>query len=241
MVLPWNQDMALEGYLGAAVVGTAAGVIGALLALGLRGELPAPRVVRPAFVACLLAMAAVVGNGLIATVPNNGRVDVALGPVQDGRAVVTAHLSSTVRDPSWMQITAWQGDVPHGLEVVPMVQRGGDWVSFSPVPVTGQWKTMLRLHDGRTLAAAPVYMAADPGIGADELAATDGPRKLIAENQLLQRERKLDVPTWLWGASCTVVLICTLLLVLALAWGVGRVSRARAAVASLREADAELA
>ncbi|MCU1587228.1 MAG: conserved rane protein of unknown function [Frankiales bacterium] len=241
MVLPWNQDMVVEGYLGATVVGTAAGIIGALLALGLRGELPQPRVVRTAFVGCLLAMAAVVGNGLIATVPNNGRVDLALGPVQDGRALVTARLSSTVRDPSWMQITAWQGDVPHGLEVVPMVQRGGDWVSFSPVPVTGHWKTMLRLHDGRTLAAAPVYMAADPAIGAKELPAADGPRKFIAESRLLQRERKLDVPTWLWGAACTVVLICTLILIAALAWGVGRVSRARAAVASLREADAALA
>ena len=56
-----------------------------------------------------------------------------------------------------------------------MVQQGGDWVSFSPVPVTGEWKTLLRLHDGRTLAAAPVYMAADPGIGAAELAAVGRP------------------------------------------------------------------
>jgi hypothetical protein len=241
MVLPWTSDIAVEGYVGSAIVGVAAGVIGALLALGLRGELPVARVVRPVFVGCLLAMAVVVGNGLIATVPSNNDVTVALGPVSDGRAVVTAQLSATVRDPSWVQITSWQGDVQHGLQVVPMVRRGDDWVSFAPVPVAGQWKTLLRVHDGRTLAAAPVYMAADPGIGAKELAAKDGPRKLIAENQLLQRERKLDVPTWLWGASCTVVLICSLILIAALAWGVGRVSRARAATPSLREADSALA
>ncbi|MCW2543722.1 MAG: conserved rane protein of unknown function, partial [Frankiales bacterium] len=242
MVLPWTSDIAVEGYLGSAVVGVAAGVIGALLALGLRGQLPVPRIARPVFAASLLAIAVVVGNGLIATVPGNSNVTLALGPVADGRAVVTARLSATVRDPSWVQITSWQGDVRHGLEVVPMVRKGdSEWVSFAPVPVTGQWKTLLRVHDGRTLAAAPVYMAADPGIGASELAATDGPRKLIAENQLLQRERKLDVPTWLWSAACLVVLLCSLVLILALAWGVARVSRARAASPPQREADSALA
>jgi hypothetical protein len=243
MVLPWGSDIVLEGYIGSAVVGVAAGLIGALLALGLRGELPAPGVVRPVFVGCLVAIAAVIGNGLVANVPADDKVTLTLGPVQDGRAVVRAHLDDAVRSPSWIQITAWQGDVPHGLEVTPMVQKGSDrdWESWGPVPVTGQWKTLLRLHDGRTLAALPVYMAADPGIGAKELPAADGVRTLIAENRLLQRERKLDVPGWLWGAACTVVLICTLVLVGALAWGVGRVSRARAAVASLREADSALA
>jgi hypothetical protein len=241
MVLPWGSDIALEGYVGSAVVGTAAGVIGALLALGLRGELPAPRLVRPVFVASLIAIAAVVGNGLIATVPDQGKATLALGPVVDGRAVVTARLDTAVDDPAWIQVTAWQGDVPDGLQVTPLLEQAdGSWVSSMPVPVTGVWKTLLRLHDGRTLAALPVYMAPDPGIGAKEVPAVDGSRTFIAENVLLQRERKLDAPGWLWGASCAVVLLCSLLLIGALAWGVGRVSRARAAVAGLRAADGAL-
>ena len=242
MVLPWNSDILLEGYTGSAVVGVAAGLTGALLALGLRGELPAPRVARPLLVASLVAIAAVIGNGLIATVPRNAVATVSFGPVVDGKAVVTTRLDAAVDDPAWIQITAWQGDVPDGLRVTPMDhQTDGSWVSEAPVPVTGSWKTLLRLHDGRTLAALPIYMAADPEIGAQELPAVDGPRKLIAENRLLQRERKLDVPGWLWGASCMVVLLCTLVLISALSWGVGRVSRARARVASLRAADSALA
>ncbi|MDP3714126.1 MAG: hypothetical protein Q8R60_16765 [Mycobacteriales bacterium] len=241
MTLPWGSDMLVEGVLGSAVVGLAGGVIGALLALGLRGELPSPRTARPLFAASLVAIAVVVGNGLIATVPSGMTADLALGPVTDGRAVVTARFSEAVDDPSWLQVTAWQGAVPDGLKVVPLVEQAdGSWASEEPVPVAGQWKTLLRLHDGRTLAALPVYMAADPGISAEEVPAVDATRTFIAENVLLQRERKLDVPGWVWAASSSIVLVCTLVLVLALAWGVSRVSRARAAVASDRVADSEL-
>jgi hypothetical protein len=34
------------------------------------------------------------------------------------------------------------------------------------VPVDGDWKTLLRLHDGRTLAATPVFLPADAAIDA---------------------------------------------------------------------------
>lgn len=241
MSLPWGTDVLVEGLLGSAVVGLAGGVIGALLALGLRGELPSPRTARPLFAASLVAIAVVVGNGLIATVPGSMTADLALGPVVDGKATVTARFSEPVDDPSWLQVTAWQGAVKNGLRVVPLVEQAdGSWTSEDPVPVSGQWKTLLRLHDGRTLAALPVYMAADPGIGAEEVPAVDATRAFIAENVLLQRERKLDVPGWVWAASSSVVLLCTLALVLSLAWGVARVSRARAAVAVVPSDDRQL-
>jgi hypothetical protein len=238
MKLPWGTDVLVEGVIGSAVVGVAGGVIGALLALGLRGELPAVRGRRVLFGSSLVAIAAVVGNGLVATVPDGMTGQLTLGPVTDGRAVVTARFSQPVDDPSWLQVTAWQGAVPDGLRVVPMVEQAdGSWVSEEAVPVAGQWKTLLRLHDGRTLAALPVFMAADPGIGAEEVPAVDATRPFIAENVLLQRERKLDVPGWLWAVSSSVVLACTLVLVLSLAWGVARVSRARAALTADRRAD----
>jgi hypothetical protein len=242
MVLPWGSDMAVEGYLGAAVVGLAGGLLGSLLALGLRGEMPAPRTARPVFAACLLVIAAVVGNGLIATVPERMTAQLALGEVVDGRAVVTARFDRRIDDPSWLQVTAWQGAVPDGLVVSQMAEQAdGSWRTEDPVPVEGEWKTLLRVHDGRTLAALPVYMAADEPIGAEEVPAVDGSRTLIAENVLLQRERKLDAPGWLWAASSAVVLLCTLVLVIAIGWGVSRVSRARARVAAERAADTELA
>ncbi len=241
MPLPWGTDILVEGLLGSALVGLAGGVIGALLALGLRGELPAPRTARPIFAAALVAIALVVGNGLIATVPDRMTAELALEDPVAGRAFVTARFNRPIDDPSWLQVTAWQGAVPDGLVITPMLERpDGSWRSDGPVPVAGEWKTLLRLHDGRTLAALPVYMAADEGIGAEEVPAVDATRTFIAENILLQRERKLDAPGWLWALSSSVVLLCTLVLVVSLGWGVSRVSRARAAVAAQHAADSEL-
>jgi hypothetical protein len=86
---------------------------------------------------------------------------------------------------------------------------------------------MLRLHDGRVLSAVPVWLPADAAIDAPETSAPPTfTRAAGPENVLLQRERKLDVPAWLWGAANVVVLLCTLALVAALAWGVSRWSRA---------------
>jgi hypothetical protein len=51
-------------------------------------------------------------------------------------------------------------------------------------------------------------------------------RALVRDQLILQRERKRDVPTWLWSTACIVVLTLGLALISALAWGVGRVGRA---------------
>jgi hypothetical protein len=95
-----------------------------------------------------------------------------------------------------------------------------------PVPLHGTWKTLLRIHDGRTLTAVPVYLPADQAIGAEEVPAEDGgTRSAVPEKEILQRELKDDSPAWLWTAANLVVLVCTLALIAAIAWGVGRYSR----------------
>jgi hypothetical protein len=43
---------------------------------------------------------------------------------------------------------------------------------------------------------------------------------------LLQRERKQDVPGWLWTTACLVVLALSIVFITSLAWGVARVARA---------------
>ena len=47
----------------------------------------------------------------------------------------------------------------------------GHYRTTEAVPVWGTWKTLLRVHDGKTLTAVPIYLAADPGIGAKEVPA----------------------------------------------------------------------
>ncbi len=227
MPLPWTRDIAVEGVLMATAVAVAAGVCGALLAEGLAGRLPRPSVARPALLASVLVLAAAVANGLYATVPDGARATVALTPAGPGMATAEVTLdpaSLAADDPAWVQITAWQGG---GLVLDRLERTGpGTYRSTEPVPVDGDWKTMVRVHDGRVLAASPIFLPADEAIDAEEVpAAASSTRDVVPEITLLQRERQLDVPGWLWGAANLVVLVCSIALIAALGWGVGRLAR----------------
>ena len=93
------------------------------------------------------------------------------------------------------------------------------------MPVSGTWKTLLRVHDGRTLTAVPIYLAGDPGIGAEEVPAdAQFTRPFVSEITILQRERSPDIPASLWLIGCLVVLVCTLAMVSGIAWGAGRIN-----------------
>ena len=234
MPLPWTPDTWVEGLVMAVPVALGAGVCGSLLALGVQGRLPRPSLARPLLVGTLLVLGAATANGLIATVPQ-GEARVALTPAGEGLATAEVAVDpSLVDDPAWLQLTSWQGG---GLVVDRLERTGpGRYRSTEPVPVTGDWKTLLRLHDGRVLAATPVYLPADDAIDAEEVPAeASSTRAFVPEIELLQRERDLDAPAWLWAASSLVVLACTLVLVLALAWGVSRLSRSIAAAAFREE------
>ncbi len=68
-----------------------------------------------------------------------------------------------------MQTTAWQGG---GLRVDQMEKvREGVYRTTEPIPVSGEWKTLVRLHRGRELAGIPVFLPADPAIPAPAVAA----------------------------------------------------------------------
>jgi hypothetical protein len=93
--------------------------------------------------------------------------------------------------------------------------------------VSGKWKTLLRVHDGRVLTAVPIYLQGDPGIGAKEVPAeAQMTRPFVGEVTILQRERNPDTPQVLWLVGCLVVLVCTLILIGGLSWGAGRLNKA---------------
>ena len=236
--LSWGTDTLVEGTLMALAGGVAGGLVGALLALGLRRRLPRPAVARTLFAGCLVTIAAVAANGVLATVPDDLRATIGVEEVQaeprTGLITVSLEPADALDDPSWVQVTSWQGD---GLVVTPLERTGeGTYRSTEPVPLSGSWKTLLRVHDGRMLSAVPIWLPADPPIGAEEVPAEDGvTRQAVPEIEIFQRERTDDTPGWLWAAANIIVLLCTLAIVGAIAWGVGRYSR-RAGAAEPRPA-----
>ncbi|MFI2332571.1 hypothetical protein ACH474_04185 [Nocardia rhamnosiphila] len=237
-VNPWPAAMWPELLAMAVPTGIAGGVVGAMLAIVLLGEpLPRPAVRRTLVVAAVAVVAAATTNGLMIEVPEGARAAVELrdAPEQGGRMVYAdiritpADLVGT--DPEWVEILSWQGgvgsDSPGRGLVVDQLRRAGagHYVSTKPVPVHGSWKTLLRVQDGRTLTALPIFMAADPGIGAAEIPALDSfTRPFVSEITVLQRERSFDHPAWLFAVASLVVLGCSLALVAALSWGAARIN-----------------
>ena len=229
--LSWGSDVLVEGTLMALVGGIAGALLGALIALGLRRRLPRRALSRTVMLGALVAIAVCVTNGLMVDVPKNVSAtftihDVSASP-RTADITVALHPANAVDNPAWLTITSWQGG---GLVVDPLQKTGpGTYRTTEPIPLYGDWKTLLRLHDGRTLTAVPIYLPADQAIPAPAITATDGmTRKAIPEIQILQRERKSGGMV-LWTIANLVVLACTLALIAAISWGLARYSRRAAA------------
>jgi hypothetical protein len=225
MDLPWNGDILPEGLLLAAVGGTAAGVIGALLGQGLRGELPRPAVARGLVVVAGAALSACLVDGLV-TEPAPAGATAQIG-LRGERATVRIEPGELAADPAWITVTAWQGG---GLRVDRLRRTGpATFATTEPVPLRGEWKAMVRLQSGRHVLAAPVFMPGDAAIPVPPVPARPQvTRALRADHEVLQRERKRGVAGWLWLVAGSVVLALALAFVAALCWGVGRVARATA-------------
>ena len=229
MPLPWTADVLPEALILSTVAGVAGGVTGALIGAALRGELPRPQVARASFAAALVAVGVCVGYSLMTSVPEGVRATVQLtearpDPQREVRATVRIDPPSAADGAAWVQVTSWQG----GGLVVDRLQRTGpgEYRSTQPVPVYGNWKALLRLHDGATLAAVPIFLPRDEAIPAPEVPATSRfTREFREEVTYLQRERRDDVPGWLFAAASLLVLAIALGFVAALAWGLARVAR----------------
>jgi len=103
--------------------------------------------------------------------------------------------------------------------------------------VYGNWKTLLRLQDGRMLAAVPIFLPADAALGVPETpASAQFTRDVVPEISILQRERNLDVPAWLWGVANLVVLFCSIAVIVGLCWTTARISRS---ISEVKQDDGE--
>jgi hypothetical protein len=229
--LPWNDGILPEAIVCAAIAGTAGGVLGGLLGAGLRFRLPSQTVARTAVVASFVAIASLTAYGLSTTAPAGQTATVRL--TDDGGGAGSRHVVGTVtlnpRDTAdkaaWVTVTSWQNG---GMKVDRLEKVAEGVYRFrTPAPVYGDWKTVLRVQNGRSIMGVPIYMPEDAAIpGAKEVPATaQFTRPFVADHELLQRERKDDIPGWLWTAACLIVLVLSLIFMASLAWGVARVAR----------------
>ena len=91
-------------------------------------------------------------------------------------------------------LASWQGG---GRVLSKLVEVGpGRYVSASPVPITGTWKTMVGLQRGDEVMAAPIYLPADVEIGASAVPALTERRTPFVRNTAVLLREAHDGPAW---------------------------------------------
>jgi len=151
-----------------------------------------------------------------------------------------------VDDAVWFYALAWQGrpggdseGVPRDPEAdVPGIVRTaleptgnpGEYRTEHPVPLYGNWKTLLRLHIAPSeMISFPMYAPDDPAIegpqGRAVIVESGATVETILESKFLQREKREDVPTWWWTVGYLVVIAAWLALILFYGWCYNRAAQ----------------
>jgi hypothetical protein len=233
---PWPSPLWREALPTAVPVAVLAGVCAAMFGMVLTNQkLPGSAFGITAVALTVLVIGGTVANGLHIHVPKRDTATIKLTdlPSQPGQRMVSADVQinppNLVGDhPDWLTILSWQGRMwnDRGLEIDHLKKVGpGHYVSTQPIPVWGEWKTLFRVQDGRTMTAVPIWAPADAAIPVPEIPAKAvSTRPFVLEVSILQRERDPSVPAWLFTAGGIVVLCFTLTVITALTWGAGRIN-----------------
>ncbi len=235
---PWPLGMWGEALAMAVPVAMLMGMCGALFGMVLTGQrLPGRALGISVVVVTVLVIGGAVANGLHIVVPrqNNAAITLTDLPSAPGYRMVSADIQLAPADmvsqhPEWVSVLSWQGRMENdrGLQIDRLDKVGpGHYRSTRPLPVWGSWKTLLRVQDGHTMTAVPIYEPADEAIPAPEVPALSAMnRPFVQEITILQRERDQNAPVWLFTAGSIVVLFLTLMVIAGLTWGAGRLGNA---------------
>jgi hypothetical protein len=230
MPLPWSPEILPETIALGLAMAICASLLGAWIGARLSADdLPYAQTahLRLPAVAAALAIFAMLAFPLFTKSDSDVSASVALTNVHSGpQRTVKATVTLTPRDAAdhakWLTITSWQGDGHLTADRLTRVAEGV-YRSNRAVPVYGEWKTMIRLHVGRSILGLPIYAPEDRAIPVAGVAAPARfTRNFQSDHKLLQREAKTQDQTITYAAYGTVLFFALLLLAM-LAWGLHRV------------------
>jgi hypothetical protein len=229
MPIPWPGSLLPV----ALIFGASAAIAGSLIGALIGSTLASDRVERPrgagiALVGAVAVVVAIVGYGLQTSPGSPKSAHVTLTELQSApHRTVSAKIELTPRSAAdnadWLTVTAWQGG---GKLVVDRLHRieKGVYRTTKPIPVSGAWKAVLRLHKGNAIDGVPIYLPNDPAIPAVEVpAAASFTRPFTSDKKILQRESKSSSAALVTGAHLVVLAISAVLLTL-LGWGLRRLA-----------------
>jgi hypothetical protein len=211
---PWNGDLIPDAPIIALVAGIATAFLGAALGSMVmdRREAAAPRERRigaPILAVSLVALAVALSLPIKRTTADDITADVTIVPVgSTGFVEVALTPADAAEGAAWFETMSWQSG---RLVLAEMEEAGpGRYRSATPLPITGSAKTLVRLHRGSEVMAVPVYMPADPEIGASEVPAVDRTATFQRDSRLLMRESHAGSP-WpariIFGTQAAIVAV----------------------------------
>jgi hypothetical protein len=225
---PWPASMLPQAAILALAAALAGSVLGARMSQSL-AEPGSARAALPAIPARAVALAAVAALvALFVPLPRTGgdgtRAAIIPTPAGHGRANLAVRLdpADAAKGNQWFEVLSWQGKTPGHLRQLTKLREiaPGSYVTERPVPVAGNWKTMVRLAKGTHIMALPVYLPASPqgnrpGV---PLAARSGP--MTADTFILQREAR-GGPAWLTTTAYAVLAVIVAIWLGLLTWALG--------------------
>jgi hypothetical protein len=210
---PWGPAL-FPGILAATAMAIVAAVLGSAMGdVLIRRKAQIPRAALAVAGLCLIGL-------LVVPFPrNNAPIEavVTTGPVKDGFADLEIALEpkDAAEPADWFEVQSWQGGA---LQNTPLREVSpGTYEAVRPVPVSGDWKSFIRIAKNDVMVAVPVYLPADPEIGASEIPLL--PRR----EATFQRDTELLLREAREGAALPAILAYTAILILALVWIVGLV------------------
>ena len=230
--IPWSSALLPEVAVAGLVTAVGAGAVGGFIGGALTGaeRLPARLTAidkRAALLGAVVLVGVVAWNVPLSQAgPRSATValrDLEPGPERTVAATIRIDPPGAVGDdPEFLNLTAWQGG---GSLRDPLERTGpGEYRTTEPIPVHGGWKATLRLQQGTSLVAVPIFQPEDRAIPAPETpAAASFTRDFRPDMEVLQRERKRDVAGVLSAVAYLSVLAIAVALLVLLAWAVLRV------------------
>jgi hypothetical protein len=241
---PWPASMLTQ----AAILALAAALAGSVLGARMSQSLAMPeseRAALPAIAPRAVALAAGVALvALFVPLPRSGgdgtRAAIVPTPAGHGRVNLAVRLDppGAARSNQWFQVLSWQGRTPGQLRQLTALREVGPgrYVTERPVPVGGNWKTMLRLAKGTHLMALPVYLPPSPQASRAGVPVAPRSGPMTSDTFILQREARGGA-AWLTTTAYAILGIVVAVWLGLLTWALGlaeprRQPRRRATVAS---------
>ena len=229
-VNPWTASLLPEAAILGFLMAVAAGVIGGFVGrtLTLRGTRLAPAPYWALPVAAIVAVGVVlyalpISSGDDRISARLELTDVRPPPQRAVDATIALDPPDAADDARWFQVTAWQGE--EESIVAPVEESSpGVFQTTEPVPVTGSWKSILRLHRDDEVLGLPIFLPEDTAIPAPEVPApAQFSRDFQLDKKNLQREQKEGVSSVLTTIAYLAVLAIVIVLIGCIVWGLRRI------------------